>query len=91
MRGWPNWSGPPSCRSRGDENDQPASEAVRRATVSNPILALTYDRTTAEPKQMGPEILKLTALLNRKAGADLTGKRPTRTSSRCPIAANGKP
>ncbi len=46
-------------------------DAVRAATVANAILGLTYNRTAAQLKQMGPELEKLTALLTRKQTADL--------------------
>lgn len=46
-------------------------DAVRAATVANAILALTYNRTADQLKQMAPELEKLNALLTLKQTTDL--------------------
>lgn len=45
--------------------------AIRAASVSNEVLALTYRRTAEQLRTMAPEIAKLRALLSEKSSADL--------------------
>src|SRR5580658_8824110 len=45
--------------------------AVRRVTVANAILGLSYNRTADQLKQMAPELAKLNALLARKQSTEL--------------------
>ncbi|HTF64542.1 MAG TPA: phage tail tape measure C-terminal domain-containing protein [Edaphobacter sp.] len=46
-------------------------EAVRRATVDNAILGLTYSKTAEQIAKMAPELTKLRGLLTIKANIDL--------------------
>jgi hypothetical protein len=46
-------------------------DAVRAATVANAILGLTYNRTTAQLKQMEPELVRLAGLLTGKQNSEL--------------------
>ena len=46
-------------------------EAVRKATVDNAILGLTYNKTAEQLRAMAPEIAKVRALLEAKATVDL--------------------
>ena len=46
-------------------------EAVRRVTVANAILGLSYNRTEDQLKQMAPELAKLNVLLAGKQNSEL--------------------
>lgn len=45
--------------------------AVRRATIDNAILGLTYNRTAAQIRTMAPELEKLQALMTSNASAQM--------------------